>query len=104
MPNIKDNAEKIALEIIQLSQIKPNKDAKGMIRARFCDFMQRIMNCGGCESLINDDRGYWAIASNGTQNVPMKQGPADIQTTFFIKAKDFAKTPEDALIKWAKGF
>lgn len=46
--------------------------------------------------LISDDFGHWAVSGDGMQNVPRKT-PADIQTTFFVKAADWTKAVRAAI-------
>lgn len=40
-------------------------------------------------ALINDDNGHWTVCWTGMQNVPEGEAPCDIQTTFFVEAKDW---------------
>ena len=47
--------------------------------------------------LLNDDNGHWAVSVEGVQNLPMDDGPADIQTTFFIEAKNWRPTLRGAI-------
>jgi len=48
--------------------------------------------------LINDDFGHWAVSGDGMQNVPKDVSiPNDIQTTFFIEAKDWYPTIREAI-------
>lgn len=68
------------------------------IRAQFCYYMQELMNSGDCNSLLNDDDGHWAIASDGIQTI----GQDDVQTTFFCEKKFWKKTPEQALKFYAQ--
>ena len=53
-------------------------------------------------ALVSDDLGHWAIATEGFQNVPNK-APADINTIFYIKKKDWKKTIRQAIDAAAKG-
>ena len=47
-------------------------------------------------ALVSDDFGHWVVATFGMQNVP-KEAPADIQTSFFIKKKEWKKTIRQAI-------
>lgn len=66
--------------------------------------MQKLANEGSCVSLINDDNGNWAFAEEGVQNIRGKKKD-DLSTVFFIKAKMFKPTIEQAwkvYWKWRK--
>jgi hypothetical protein len=52
---------------------------------------------GGCYSLINDDNGHWAMASDGIQNVPDGDDPADIATSFWVEKDLWADTAPMAI-------
>ena len=54
-------------------------------------------------SLISDDNGHWDCVFDGFQNIPMDDGPCDIQTTFFIKKEEWKNTIKEA-IEWAKNY
>ena len=72
------------------------------INRDFCSIMQNMMKHGSCASLINDDSGHWAISGNGIQNVEVGDGPINLDTTFFLEAKEFADTIPEALRMWAR--
>jgi hypothetical protein len=61
---------------------------------------ESLADIGYCPNLLNDDNGHWSVRFDGFQNVPTKDEPEDIHTTFFIKAKDWKESIYDALI-WA---
>lgn len=48
-------------------------------------------------ALVSDDNGHWACVCDGTQSVPLKSGPQDIDTTFWIKKKDWKKSIRKAI-------
>jgi hypothetical protein len=47
-------------------------------------------------ALISDDAGHWAVVSEGVQNLPDKH-PADINTVFLIKKKEWRPTVREAI-------
>lgn len=47
-------------------------------------------------ALVSDDRGHWAVVTDGMQSIPLKP-PADVATTFFIKKKDWKKSVRKAI-------
>jgi len=47
-------------------------------------------------ALVSDDAKHWAVVCDGFQNVPMNT-PSDIQTTFFIKKKEWKKSIREAI-------
>lgn len=49
----------------------------------------------GC-AIVSDDRGNWAVACTGFQNVP-DVVPDDIETTFFIQKDEWFPTIQAAL-------
>jgi hypothetical protein len=53
-----------------------------------------------CAALVNDDNGHWAVSTTGMQNVPMQDTPEDIQTTFFIEAKDWKDSIREAILEF----
>ena len=48
-------------------------------------------------ALVNDDNGHWAVSYDGFQNVVTGKRGHDVQTAFFIKAKDWKQTPRKAV-------
>lgn len=48
-------------------------------------------------ALVSDDNGHWAVATTGTQNVPMGKDPVDINTTFWIKKQEWHNSIREAL-------
>jgi len=58
------------------------------------DWLQKA-GCG--IALINDDNGYWAVATEGFQTVPEADGTTDIETTYFIEKKWWKSTVRKAI-------
>ena len=48
-------------------------------------------------ALVSDDAGRWAVAGSGFQNVPSRQEPIDITTTFFIEADEWKPSIREAI-------
>ena len=40
-------------------------------------------------ALVSDDNGHWAVVFDGFQNVAFGKKPIDIETTFFIRKKQW---------------
>jgi len=59
--------------------------------------MEQLANLGQCPNLLNDDNGHWAITGDGYQNVVIGDEPSDVETHFFIEAKEWKNTPKEAL-------
>ena len=49
-------------------------------------------------ALVSDDNKHWAVVTDGFQNCPVKY-PSDIETTFFIRKKDWSTTIRKAIDK-----
>lgn len=47
-------------------------------------------------ALVSDDFGHWALVMDGFQSIP-DEAPGDVATTFFIEAKDWRKSPREAI-------
>jgi len=47
-------------------------------------------------ALVSDDFGHWAFATCGFQNIP-QHPPGDIDTTFFIRKKEWHRTIRQAI-------
>ena len=47
-------------------------------------------------ALVSDDHSHWVVATFGMQNIP-KKFPADIDTCFLIKKKEWKKTIRKAI-------
>ena len=60
------------------------------------DWLQKKVETGACPGLINDDNGHWAVSFDGIQNVP-DTDPCDIQTTFFVFARDWKDSIREAI-------
>jgi hypothetical protein len=46
--------------------------------------------------LVSDDHSHWVVATFGMQNLP-KKFPGDIDTSFFIKKKEWKKSIREAI-------
>lgn len=75
------------------SRQKRIKTLSGFTDEERLDWLSKQFGCG----LINDDNGHWAVAFIGTQNVPMTTKPCDINTTFWIKKKEWRNTIRGAI-------
>jgi hypothetical protein len=61
--------------------------------------LESLAKEGLCPAVVNDDFGNWAVSFSGYQNIPEKPGePSDIQSSFFIEAKEWKKTIREAFI------
>lgn len=58
---------------------------------------------GGCPGIINDDNGHWAVTGDGLQNVVCGDEPSDVQTTFYVQAKNWRKTIREAIDAYLDG-
>lgn len=47
-------------------------------------------------ALVSDDQGYWAVVEDGYQTLSVNP-PADCQTTFIIKKKQWKSTVRKAI-------
>ena len=63
--------------------------------------VEKLVNSGWCVGLLFDDNGHWALATDGTQNVPLGDGPEDIATTFFIEKELWCDTAPLAICRAA---
>lgn len=61
------------------------------------DWLEYKVRHGSCPGLINDDNGHWALVFDGFQSVACGSKPVDVQTTFFVKAKDWRPTIRKAI-------
>jgi len=59
--------------------------------------MEQLANLGQCPCLLNDDNGHWAVTGDAYQNVVSGDEPEDVETSFFVEAKYWKKTPREAL-------
>lgn len=48
-------------------------------------------------AIISDDNGHWAVSFTGMQNVPVGDEPCDIDTTFFIEAREWHGSVREAI-------
>lgn len=62
--------------------------------------MEELSKLGQCPNLLNDDNGKWAVTSDGFQNVVYGDEPSDVETSFFVEAKDWKLTPREALLHY----
>ncbi len=60
------------------------------------DLEQLALN-GDCPGIINDDNGHWAVTGDGMQNCVAGDDPQDVQTTFFVEAKQWRNTIREAI-------
>jgi len=61
--------------------------------------MEELSHLGQCPCLLNDDNGHWAISSDGYQTVVTGE-PQDVETHFFVEAKQWKNTSREALIQY----
>jgi hypothetical protein len=71
------------------------------------DALEALVDRGDCPGiirqgvrvpgLVNDDNGNWAVSASGMQNVVCGDEPSDVETTFFIEAKDWKPTLREAI-------
>lgn len=61
------------------------------------DYFEAEAGRGGCPALICDDDGRWAVSGDGIQNVPMGEGPHDIQTCFDVEKDQWHNSPREAI-------
>jgi hypothetical protein len=47
--------------------------------------------------LVHDDNRHWAVSGTGMQNVVTGDDPHDVQTTFFVEAREWRKTIREAI-------
>jgi hypothetical protein len=59
--------------------------------------MEQLSKLGHCPNLLNDDNGNWAVTTTGFQNVVYGDEPQDVNTQFFVEAKNWKPTPREAL-------
>jgi len=59
------------------------------------DFLEKEFGC----ALVNDDNGHWALSYCGFQNVVVGKRGQDVQTSFFIGAKEWSNSVRAAIIK-----
>ena len=60
--------------------------------------LQELCEIGYCPNLLNDDDGRWAVAFDGFQDVVMGDEAQDINTSFFVEAKQWHSNIRQALI------
>jgi hypothetical protein len=63
--------------------------------------IEKLINDGNCPGLLYDDNGHWALALEGTQNVPIGDNAQDIATQFFVSANDWAESAPLAICRAA---
>lgn len=85
--------DKFQEEILEL--IKTNFDI-----LEFDFVMEQLSHLGWCVNLLNDDNGHWAVTCDGYQNLVYGDEPEDVETHFFVEAKEWQNSPKDALYKF----
>jgi len=64
--------------------------------------MEELSKLGQAPNLLYDDNGNWTITSEGYQNVVTGDEPKDVETHFFVEAKNWKPTPREALLHYLK--
>ena len=72
-----------------------------MTDTELLDLLEAKSQEGWCPCLLYDDNGHWAVAGDGTQNVPMDDSPCDIQTTFWVEKHQWKNSVREALEDFA---
>lgn len=99
----KENNEKATKEEIQKID-ELGKEIFKYIKSYFdflsVDFiLEELSKIGMCPSLIYDDNGHWAIATDGFQNVASGDEPQDMEIIHYnIEAKYWKNTVREALL------
>jgi len=57
------------------------------------DLLERLEG----SALLSDDAGRWAVVCTGCQNVPNPDKPIDIDSTFWVEAKDWTNSVREAI-------
>ena len=99
--NTNQSAAQVAKTRDPLNETMTPAESGDMNDTERLDYLESITKEGSCPGLINDDNGHWAVAEDGVQNCPMGDEPVDIQTTFFIEAKDWHPTIREAIDAFA---
>ena len=55
-------------------------------------------------ALVNDDNGHWAVSATGHQSIQPGPGPHDVETCFFIEAKDWKPTLREAILQFKMNY
>jgi len=62
------------------------------------DFIiESLTSLGECPSILYDDNGFFAVTGDGSQEVTYGDEPTDLNTSFFVEAKQWKKTIREAL-------
>jgi hypothetical protein len=61
------------------------------------NWIEQLAEQGCCPALINDDNGHWAVSFSNIQNVPKGPEPEDVDTTFFVDAKEWKNSIREAI-------
>lgn len=62
------------------------------------DFIvETLTHMGGCPSILYDDNGFFAVASDGFQNVVFGDEPSDVDISHHITKDKWKKTIREAL-------
>ncbi len=64
--------------------------------------MEELSKLGQAPNLLYDDNGNWAVTSQGFQNVVYGDEPQDVETHFYVEAKEWKPTPREALLHYLK--
>lgn len=57
----------------------------------------QLSHLGQAPNLLYDDNGHWAVTSDGFQSISMEDEPKDTELWFHVEAKQWKKTPREAL-------
>jgi len=60
--------------------------------------MEELSKLGEAPNLLYDDNGRWAVTADGYQNVVSGDEPQDVETHFYVEAKEWKNTPKLALL------
>jgi hypothetical protein len=94
------NTDVFTLCAREITDLK-TKIAKAKRDTELLDLLETKAKQGWCPCLLYDDNGHWAVAGDGTQNVPMDDAPCDIQTTFWVEAHQWKNSVREALEEFA---
>lgn len=61
------------------------------------DWLEEQAMNGACPGLVNDDNGHWAVSCSGFQNAVCGEETQDVETTFFVEAKEWKGSVRDAI-------
>lgn len=87
---LNDEVDNLTREIIDLIK-------ESIAELEFDFIMDQLANMGHCPNLLNDDNGHWAVTCDGYQNVVFGDETQDVETHFYVEAKQWKDTPKEAL-------